>query len=122
MFLSPEYGACLKYSVKYANHHLFVELWALRKYCRFVEVADLEKALATSEAALKKVDGAADMTVEAKDSQELAGKLRSVGVETTLVWLSEAGHLAPLVALRAPGRQPALMPAIRAFLHLPAKP
>ncbi len=68
------------------------------------------------------VHGTADMTVEAKDSQELAGKLRSVGVETTLVWLSEAGHLAPLVALRAPGRQPALMPAIRAFLHLPAKP
>ena len=29
----PQTGrACLKYSVKYANHHLFVELWALRKY------------------------------------------------------------------------------------------
>lgn len=68
------------------------------------------------------VHGTAAMTVEAKDSRELAEKLRSVGVETTLVWLSEAGHLAPLVALRAPGRQPALMPAIRAFLHLPAKP
>lgn len=68
------------------------------------------------------VHGTADRTVEAKDSRELAGKLRSVDVETTLVWLPEAGHLAPLVALRAPGRQPALMPAIRAFLNLPAKP
>ena len=29
---------------------------------------------------------------------------------------------APLVAMRAPSRQPALLPAIRAFLHLPAKP
>ena len=47
MFLSPEYGACLKYSVKYANHHLFVELWALRKYCRFVEVAEFEKVCPT---------------------------------------------------------------------------
>ena len=47
MFLSSEYRACLKYSVKYANHHLFVELWALRKYCRFVEVAELEKVCST---------------------------------------------------------------------------
>lgn len=68
------------------------------------------------------VHGTADMTVEAKDSQELAEKLRGVGVETTLVWLPEAGHLTPLVAMRAPSRQPALLPAIRAFLHLPAKP
>lgn len=68
------------------------------------------------------VHGTADMTVEAKDSRELAEKLRGVGVETTLVWLPEAGHLAPLVALRVPGRQPALLPAIRAFMHLPAKP
>lgn len=68
------------------------------------------------------VHGTADMTVEAKDSRELAEKLRSVGVEATLVWLPEAGHLAPLVAMRAPGRQPDLLPAIRAFLDLPAKP
>ena len=47
MFLSPEYRACLKYSVKYANHHLFVELWALHKYCRYVEVAELEKVCPT---------------------------------------------------------------------------
>ncbi|NOT88541.1 MAG: alpha/beta hydrolase [Lysobacter sp.] len=68
------------------------------------------------------VHGTADMTVEAKDSRELAVKLRSAGVETTLVWLPGAGHLAPLVAMRAPSRQPALMPAIRAFMNLPAKP
>ena len=43
VFFCSEYRSCLKYSVKYANHHLFVELRALRKYCRFVEVAKFEK-------------------------------------------------------------------------------
>jgi acetyl esterase/lipase len=63
------------------------------------------------------VHGTADTVVEAKDSRELAEKLRGVGVEATLVWLPEAGHLAPLVGIRAPGRQPALLPAIRTFIH-----
>lgn len=68
------------------------------------------------------VHGTGDTVVEAKDSQELADKLSSVGVEATLVWLPEAGHLAPLVGLRAPGRQPALMPAIRTFVNRLQKP
>jgi acetyl esterase/lipase len=61
--------------------------------------------------------GTADTIVEAKDSQQLADKLRGVGVEATLVWLPDAGHLAPLVGMRAPGRLPTLMPAIRAFVN-----
>jgi acetyl esterase/lipase len=63
------------------------------------------------------VHGTGDTVVEAKDSQELADKLRGVGVEATLIWLPEAGHLAPLVGMRAPSRQPTLMPAIRAFVN-----
>ena len=63
------------------------------------------------------VHGTADKVVEARDSQILADRLRAAGGEAVLVWLPEAGHLAPLVGLRAPGREPALMPAIRAFLH-----
>lgn len=63
------------------------------------------------------VHGTADTVVEAKDSRELADKLRAVGVETTLVWLPEAGHLAPLVGLRVAGKQPDLLPAIRSFVN-----
>lgn len=63
------------------------------------------------------VHGTGDSVVEAVDSRILADKLRGVGVASTLLWLPEAGHLAPLVGIRAPGRQPALLPAIRAFLH-----
>ena len=65
------------------------------------------------------VHGTDDTVVEAVDSQILADKLRGAGVETTLLWLQEAGHLAPLVGVRAPGRQPTLLPAIRAFVHQP---
>lgn len=62
------------------------------------------------------VHGTADTVVEAKDSKILADKLHGAGVEATLLWLPEAGHLAPLVGIRAPSRQPALLPAIRAFI------
>jgi len=62
------------------------------------------------------VHGTGDTVVEAVDSRILADKLHGVGVETTLLWLPEAGHLAPLVEIRAPGRRPVLLPAIRAFL------
>jgi predicted esterase len=65
------------------------------------------------------IHGTADAIVEAKDSRELADKLRGVGVESTLVWLPEAGHLAPLVEFRVPGRQPSLLPAIRTFVNGP---
>lgn len=63
------------------------------------------------------VHGTGDTVVEAKDSQELADALRRAGGEATLVWLKNAGHLAPLTGLRAPARQPALMPAIRTFVN-----
>lgn len=68
------------------------------------------------------VHGTGDTVVEAKDSQELADKLRAKGGEATLLWLPDAGHLAPLVGIRAPARQPTLMPAIRGFVTKPASP
>jgi acetyl esterase/lipase len=63
------------------------------------------------------VHGTGDTVVEAVDSRILADKLRSAGVQTTLLWLPEAGHLAPLVGVRVPAQQPTLLPAIQAFLH-----
>lgn len=63
------------------------------------------------------IHGTADTIVEARDSLELADKLRGAAVDATLVWLPQAGHLAPLVGFRAPGRQPALLPAIRTFVN-----
>lgn len=60
--------------------------------------------------------GTADRVVEAKDSQELADKLRSVGGRAELLWLPDAGHIAPLAAMYRPDRHPALLEAIRAFV------
>ena len=62
------------------------------------------------------VHGTGDMVVEAKDSQELADKLRSVGGRAELLWLPDAGHIAPLAAMYRPGRHPALLEAIRTFV------
>lgn len=62
------------------------------------------------------VHGTGDRVVEAKDSQELADKLRDAGVRAELLWLPDAGHLAPLVAMYRPGSHPALMEAIRDFV------
>ncbi len=62
------------------------------------------------------VHGIGDMVVEAKDSQELADKLRSVGGRAELLWLPDAGHIAPLAAMYRPGRHPALLEAIRTFV------
>lgn len=62
------------------------------------------------------VHGTGDMVVEAKDSQELADKLRSVGGRAELLWLPGAGHIAPLAAMYRPGRHPALLEAIRDFV------
>lgn len=61
--------------------------------------------------------GTGDRVVEAKDSQEMADKLRSVGVRADLLWLPDAGHIAPLTAMYRPGRHPALLEAIQAFLN-----
>ncbi len=60
--------------------------------------------------------GTGDRVVEAKDSQELADKLRSVGGRAELLWLPDAGHIAPLAAMYRPDRHPALLEAIRAFV------
>ncbi len=60
--------------------------------------------------------GTGDRVVEAKDSQELADKLRSVGGRAELLWLPDAGHIAPLAAMDRPDRHPALLEAIRAFV------
>ena len=62
------------------------------------------------------VHGTGDRVVEAKDSQELADKLRSVGGRAELLWLPDAGHIAPLAAMYRPGRHPALLEAIQAFV------
>lgn len=62
------------------------------------------------------VHGTGDRVVEANDSQELADKLRDAGVRAELLWLPDAGHLAPLVAMYRPGSHPALMEAIRDFV------
>lgn len=63
------------------------------------------------------VHGTGDLVVEAKDSQELADKLRSVGGRAELLWLPDAGHIAPLAAMYRPDRHPALLVAIRAFVR-----
>jgi acetyl esterase/lipase len=67
------------------------------------------------------IHGADDETVEPQDSQILADRLRAAGVEATVLWLPGAGHLAPLVAMRQPDRQPAMFPAIRAFIGIEAQ-
>lgn len=62
------------------------------------------------------VHGTGDRVVEARDSRDMADRLRSAGVRAELLWLPDAGHLAPLAALYRPARHPALLEAIRAFL------
>lgn len=63
------------------------------------------------------IHGTGDKVVEAKDSQELADKLRSSGGQAQLVWLPDAGHIAPLAAIYAPKRDPAVIQAIAAFVR-----
>ncbi len=61
------------------------------------------------------VHGTADSVVEAKDSQEIADKLKANGVQARLLWLPEAGHAAPLTAIYAPSRNPQVVEAIVEF-------
>ena len=63
------------------------------------------------------IHGTGDRVVEARDSQELADKLKKNGGKAELVWLAEAGHIAPLAALHDPARDPAVMQAIEAFMQ-----
>jgi acetyl esterase/lipase len=67
------------------------------------------------------IHGTADSLVEPADSRILADRLRAAGGRAELVWLPEAGHLAPLAALRDPDRQPTMSQAIRHFLNLATK-
>lgn len=61
------------------------------------------------------VHGTADRVVEAKDSQEIADKLKANGVPARLLWLPDAGHSAPLTAIYAPTRNPQVLDAIVDF-------
>lgn len=62
------------------------------------------------------IHGTGDKVVESKDSQELADKLRAHGGHAELVWLPQAGHIAPLAAFYSPKRDPAMLAGIRAFV------
>lgn len=64
------------------------------------------------------VHGTGDRVVEARDSQELADKLRRDGVAAQLLWLPEAGHIAPVVAFYAPDRNPEVLKAVEAFVGI----
>lgn len=63
------------------------------------------------------IHGTADRLVESADSRILADRVRAAGGRAELVWLPEAGHLAPLAALRDPDRQPTMSRALRNFLN-----
>lgn len=62
------------------------------------------------------VHGTGDTIVEPADSRILAERLRAAGGSAEVLWLPDAGHLAPLAAMHVPGRQPTLLPAISAFV------
>lgn len=62
------------------------------------------------------VHGRDDDTVESRDSSELAAALQRAGVEVELLLLADAGHIAPIAALYAPGRAPQVLPALLRFI------
>ena len=61
------------------------------------------------------IHGTADRVVEARDSQQLADKLRVNGVQARLLWLPGAGHVAPIAAIYAPTRNPDVLESIVQF-------
>lgn len=63
------------------------------------------------------VHGTADRVVEARDSEQMAARLRDAGVPAELVLLPDAGHTAPLQALYSPRRAPTVLPAMLRFVH-----
>lgn len=63
------------------------------------------------------IHGEDDRVVEARDSRQLAGRLREAGGEATLVMLPGAGHSAPVLGLYDPDRAPEVLPAILAFVR-----
>jgi acetyl esterase/lipase len=62
------------------------------------------------------VHGEADRVVEAYDSRLMAERLRARGVDARLLMLPGAAHTAPLQGLYDPRREPAVLPAILAFV------
>ena len=61
------------------------------------------------------IHGTEDRVVEARDSQQLADKLRFNGVQARLLWLPGAGHVAPMAAIYAPSRHPEVLESIVQF-------
>ena len=68
------------------------------------------------------IQGLADRTVAPRNSIELADRLRAAHVPVTLRMLPGAGHTTTLAGLYAPGRAPAVLPAILAFVGSAAAP
>ncbi|MDQ3617456.1 MAG: alpha/beta hydrolase [Pseudomonadota bacterium] len=63
------------------------------------------------------IHGADDRVVHAKDSIDIAAKLKAEGVAATLLILPDAGHSAPLLGLYDPPRSPMVLPAIERFIR-----
>lgn len=68
------------------------------------------------------IQGDADHTVAARNSVELAARLRAAQVPVTMILLPGAGHLATIAALHEPARTPAELPAILAFIRARPRP
>lgn len=62
------------------------------------------------------IHGTGDRVVEARDSEQLADRLRRNGVDAELLLLDEAGHSAPLLGMYDPARSPSVLPAILRFV------
>lgn len=63
------------------------------------------------------IHGEDDRVVEARDSRQLAQRLRQTGGQATLLMLPDAGHSAPVLGLYDPKRAPAVLPAILSFVR-----
>jgi len=63
------------------------------------------------------IHGSGDRVVEARDSQQMAARLRRHGGEAELLLLDDAGHSAPLLGLYQPTRSPTVLPAILRFVR-----
>lgn len=62
------------------------------------------------------IHGNSDRIVEAKDSVELADKLRARGGRATLILLPDSGHFSTAIGLYDPERTPQVLPAILEFV------
>ncbi len=63
------------------------------------------------------IHGADDRVVEARDSTQMAEKLRRNDVPVELLILPDAGHSAPLLGLYDVDRQPRVLPTMLAFVR-----